>query len=443
MLDRETGAQSGVGRWPWSWAYGRAWIAAGLVAMSAAACESPLEPGPGDPIDELPRPLTALEEDVIRGSNRFGFELLSRVASAEPGPNVVLSPLSASMALGMTLNGAVDDTFESMRSALGFDGMSQMEINEAYQGLIELLDDLDPSVRFDVANAIWANASVPFHQSFFDAVVQAFDARVESADFGDPATLDALNAWVSEKTDENIPKILDQLDPQSIMILLNAIYFDGRWTTQFDPQDTRAGTFTRPDGSQVTVDMMSMEEADIRLGGVDGFQVAELPYGGGAYGMVILLPWEGEARALASSLTETAWNDAVASLQEVEADLVEMPKFTLNYDVFLNQPLADMGMEVAFGPGADFSAMAPQGADYCIDFVRQKTFIEVDEAGTKAAAATAVGIGPTSFLGIVVDRPFVFAIRERLSGTVLFSGVVEDPTASEGEAAEQPPTQCR
>ncbi|NNF28720.1 MAG: serpin family protein [Gemmatimonadetes bacterium] len=424
-------------------ALGRAGAMLGLLSLGAVGCDSLIEPGPADPIDELPRPLTMLEEDVIRGSNRFGFELLAHVAADDPNPNVVLSPLSASMALGMTLNGAVDGTFDAMRSALGFDGMTREEINQAYAGLIDLLVDLDPSVRFEIANAIWASASVPFHQAFFDAVVQSFDARVESADFTDPTTLEALNGWVSEKTDGNIPKILDQLDPELVMLLLNAIYFDGRWTTQFDPQDTRPGTFTRPDGSEVTVDMMSLEEAEIRLGGAEGFQVAELPYGGGAYGMVIVLPWEGDARGLASSMTEAAWNEGVASLQEVEADRLEMPKFTVSYDVFLNRPLADMGMEVAFGPGADFSGMGPQGAEFCIDFVRQKTFIEVDEAGTKAAAVTAVGIGPTSFLGMIVDRPFVFAIRERLSGTILFSGVIEDPTAPDGDEAEQPASQCR
>jgi serpin B len=418
-------------------------IILGLLAFGAVGCESPSEPGPAETIDELPRPLTVLEEDVIRSSNRFGIDLLARVAAEDPNPNVVLSPLSASMALGMTLNGAVDSTFQAMSSVLGFDGMSQAEINEAYAGLIDLLDDLDPAVRFDIANAIWANEDVPFHSSFFDAVVEAFDARVEAADFGDPATLEALNGWVSEKTNGKIPKLLDQIDPQLIMLLLNAIYFDGRWTTEFDPDDTRPGTFTRPDGSEVTVDMMSLEEVDIRLGGGDGFQMAEIPYGGGAYGMVILLPWEGDARGLVPSLTEATWNEAVSTLAEVEADLLTLPKFKVSYDVFLNQPLADQGMAVAFGSNADFSGMGPNGSGYCIDFVRQKTFIEVDEAGTRAAAATVVGIGPTSFLGMVVDRPFMFVIRERLSGTILFSGVIEDPTASEGLEAEQPPSDCR
>ncbi len=427
-------------------AIGRRLVQRGMVALVAAygvsGCGSPTEPGPGDPIDALPRPLTALEETVIQGSNQFGFRLLSHVVGSDPTPNIVVSPLSASMALGMTLNGAADSTFEAMRSTLGFSGLTQEEINEAYRGLIDVLDDLDPVVRFDIANAIWANETATFHQSFFDAVAEAFGARVEASDFSDPATLEALNAWVAEKTDGKIAKILDQLDPQLVMLLLNAIYFDGRWTTQFDPEDTAPGQFTRADGSEVTVDMMSLAEGTFGLGGGDGFQVAELPYGGSAYGMVILLPWEGDARALAASMDETAWDLAVASLHETEIDLLEIPKLSLTYDVYLNEALSDMGMDIAFGPGANFSNMGPEGEGYCIDFVRQKTFLEVDEAGTRAAAVTAVGIGPTSFNGMLVNRPFVFAIRERLSGTILFSGLIEDPTAGTGPEAEQPPSEC-
>ncbi|MGI9627651.1 MAG: serpin family protein [Longimicrobiales bacterium] len=409
---------------------------AACLALGAGllACDGPLDPGDSDRIDQLPRALSANEQAVIVRSNGFGLELLKEVVAADPRPNIVISSLSASMALGMTLNGAVDSTFTAMGTTLGFEGMAQADINAAYSGLIELLSGLDPTVTFEIANAIWANQNYTFHQDFFDDVSGAFDARVESSDFSNGATLGEINGWVDDKTSGKIESILDQLDPDLVMLLLNAIYFDGAWTTQFDPDDTQPGSFTRPDDSQVTVDMMHMADEEFSLGGGAGYASAELPYGGEAFSMIYLVPDDGDARALVATLDDTKWAEITGSLTVQEVDQLSIPKMTLTYDVFLNEMLADMGMDVAFTPGADFSGMSPQGDSFCIDFVRQKTFLEVDEAGTRAAAVTAVGIGPTSFTGLIVDRPFVFAIRERLSGTILFTGVVEDPTA----AAEAP-----
>jgi len=400
-------------------------VALGLACGDASGPEPSL-------ITDLPRDLSLSERAVIEASNTFGFGLAARVVAADPRPNVVLSPLSASMALGMTLNGAEGTTFEAMRATLGFAGMTREEINTAYRDLIDLLTGLDPEVRFEIANAIWANEDVPFHAAFFQAVQAAFDARAESHDFADPATLAAINAWVEERTEGLIDSILDELDPALVMLLVNAIYFDGAWTTQFDSSDTREQAFTRPDGSTVQVDMMSMDGVAFPMTHGPGYAAVELPYGGAAFSMVVVVPEATSgARDFLAGLDAEAWADLVARLSPQELDLLALPKFTLTYDAYLNEALQAMGMGVAFGPGADFSAMSPIGEDLCIDFVRQKTFVEVDERGTRAAAVTAVGVGVVSFTGLIADRPFVFAIRERLSGTVLFVGLVEDPTATD------------
>ena len=403
-------------------------LAAALVLV---ACSEAVGPGV-EPITELPRPLTVSEQAVIAASNVFGLDLMARVAATDARPNVVLSPLSASMALGMTLNGADGATFDAMRGALGFGSLTRAEINASYRALIDLLTDLDPNVRFEIANAIWANEGVPFHQAFFDAVAAAFDASTESRDFADPATLAAINAWVEDHTDGLIDTIVEQLDPALVMLLVNAIYFDGAWTTQFDPQDTRTQTFTRENASPVDVDMMSLTDVDVPVGGGPTYAAVELPYGGQAFSMVVVLPEPGtSARDFLATLDASAWDALTAGLAPRELDLLSIPKFTLTYDAYLNDALQAMGMDPAFKPGADFRRMSPIGDQLCIDFVRQKTFIEVDERGTRAAAVTAVGVGVTSFSGFVVDRPFVFAIRERLSGTILFIGVVGDPTAQD------------
>jgi len=398
------------------------------AALLVAACGDPLGPGP-EPITELPRALTPQEEAVIGDANAFGLALVADMAGRDTRPNIVLSPLSASMALGMTMNGAAGTTFDAMRHALGFGQLTQEEVNGAYRGLIDLLTGLDPDVRFDIANAIWANQGFPFYDTFFQAVAAAFDARAESADFADPATLDSINAWAADHTDGLIDRILDELDPDLVMLLLNAIYFDGSWTMRFDPADTHRQAFTREDGSEVQVDMMSLDGVTLPLGGGPDWSAVELPYGGGAFSMVIVLPWgDGGARTFLRGLDPAGWAEVIASLHGQKVDLVSIPKLTLTYDAYLNDALKAMGMEVAFGDGADFTRMSPLGDHLCIDFVRQKTFLEVDERGTRAAAVTAVGVGPDSFIGLIADHPFVFALRERLSGTILFAGMVGDPT---------------
>jgi serpin B len=176
--------------------------------------------------------------------------------------------------------------------------------------------------------------------------------------------------------------------------------------------------------------MMSLADVDLPLGSTATASAVELPYGGGAYSMVIALP-HGSVEDFFATLDEASWNELIDALRTTEVDRVAIPKFTLSYDAYLNDALRAMGMDVAFRPGADFTNLSPIGHQMCIDFVRQKTFIEVDERGTRAAAVTAVGVGVVSFTGLIVDRPFAFAIREKLSGTILFMGVVGDPTAED------------
>lgn len=411
-------------------------VAAAAAAMFAAGCSNALDPVDAGPIDSLPRSLSASEQALIEYSNAFGLELLRTVVGEDDRPNVVLSPLSASMALGMTLNGARTGTFDAMRSTVGFDDLSQDEINAAYRDLIDLLEDLDPNVRFAIANAVWANEDITFREAFFQAVRESFDAEAASRSFADPATLDEINAWVADRTEGLIDEILGTLDPELAMLLVNAIYFEGAWTTRFDPEETAPADFTREDGSTVRVPMMRMTDAEVALGGGAGFQVAELPYGGGAFAMTLVLP-QGDARDFVAGLTPVRWAEVLGTLGEPrEIDLLSLPRLRLTWDGYLNDALRAMGMEVAFTGGADFSGMT-EDVGLCLDFVRQKTFLEVDEAGTRAAAVTAVGVGVTSFTGFVADRPFVLAIRERLSGTILFAGLVGDP--SEGDAGAPAP----
>ena len=385
--------------------------------------------GPPDAITDLPRALTLAEEQVIDRSNTFGFDLLKLVDGARPSdnPNTILSPLSATMALGMALEGADGETFTAMKGALRFQGLSREEITASYRGLLDILPALDPEVELQIANSAWSREGFPFLASYFDAVTEGFDAEVSELDFNDPGSKDVINTWVNEKTKGRIPEIIDAINPLDILYLINAVYFKGSWTTKFRAADTHSGSFFLEPEESISVPTMSAEKMPIRLGQVNGIQVGELPYGGDAFAMVLVVPPSGQnVDELVAQLDDDTWDEWLGSVSEGKFP-VRLPKFELEWDGALKDALSAMGMGPAFVPEADFSRMTP-APDAHISAVRQKTFMKVDEEGTVAAAVTSVTVGTTSApMGLMVDRPFLLAIRERLSGTILFLGVIRDP----------------
>lgn len=405
------------------------------ATMLAAACASdPVSPGDQPPlIEELPRALSEAERSVVRASNAFAFGLLREAhAREQEHPNVVLSPFSASMALAMTMNGAAGTTHDEIHSMLGFDGLTPEQANQSYRDLTELLLGLDPQVELVIANSIWAHSGFPFRQSFYDVVAEYFDAEAQTLDFAASGAPGTINEWVSEHTRGRIETIIEDIPPQMVMYLINAVYFKGSWRDQFDRAHTRTEQFRRDDGSTVPVQMMNATDMEVRLGGVGGVQLAELPYGGDAFTMVVVLPPAGSnVGQLVAGLDEATWSAWTASLGTVRGVPVAMPRFEVTWDGVLNQTLQALGMQQAFVEGgADFTRMAedPLGTQLYVDEVRQKTFLRVDEEGTEAAAATSVGIGLVSMpVGIRLDRSFLLAIRERHSGAILFLGAIDDP----------------
>lgn len=404
----------------------------GVFLLSAIlSCGDPVGPSTPDPITELPRALTPSERVVISGSNTFGFELLRQADERREGDqaNTILSPLSASMALGMALEGADEETFTEMQAALGFQGVARPDINASYAGLLDLLLNLDPAVEVGVANSAWSRLGFPFTSPYFNTITNSFRAEVQELDFDDPASKDIINQWVRDQTKGRIEEIIDGISPTDILFLINTVYFRGDWTTRFKKGDTQNGSFRRDDGSSVTVPMMSGEIEHAGFAHLEGGRlVAELPYGGQAFGLVVVLPATGETvDDLLPALADGTWEGWMDDLSVGDL-MVQMPKFELEWGQLLNDPLKAMGMVQAFEPfQADFSRMTP-ASDAHISAVRQKTYMRVDEEGTEAAAATSVTVGVTSAgPGITVDRPFVLAIRERLSGTILFLGAIRDP----------------
>jgi serpin B len=412
-------------------------LAAVAVAAVAGACAGdPSAPSGAPPrIATLPRALTGPELTVITASNNFSSALLRAVNSSRAlDSNVFISPLSATMALGMTMNGAAGTTFDEMRATLGFGALPREEILRSYRDLIALLRGLDSRVDFRIANAIWTATrfAASVDPAFLDESQDYFGAQVASLDFSSPEALTTINGWVKEGTNGKIERILDAIDPALVMILGNAIYFKGDWRDAFPKTATKNAPFTTARDETVQVPMMTRVGA-ARVGGARGRTAVEAGYGGDAFAMTIILPAEGETvDQLVTALTPEEWDAQVASLRESEVDL-SMPKFKLAWEDELNDELISMGMPTAFIAGqADFTRLSPSaGRDIYIDFVKQKTFVDVNEVGTEAAAVTVVGIREVSLPQretVHVDRPFVFAIRERLSGTILFVGKIVDPT---------------
>jgi serpin B len=406
---------------------------AAALSVALAGCDSFAGPAEAPArIEELPRALTVAERQVIAHSNEFAFELLREVYTGAEQPNVFLSPLSASMALGMTLNGAANATFDSMRATLGFEGLTQEEINRSYRDLTRMLLELDPRVELAIANSTWSKQGLPFVPSFFDAVSTWFDAEAQTLDFSSPAALSTINGWAADHTHDRIRKVLDEIKPEHILFLLNAVYFKGDWTHRFDVAQTSSSPFRLAAGQTVQVPTM---HGKIRaaVSWRPGVVLGELPYGGQAYVLTIAIPEGNRSLAeLVGSVDAQTWADWTGTLPagdygKLQAIDVALPKLELEYETLLDDALKAMGMGVAFDSRADFTRLTVAERAY-IDFVKQNTFLKLDEKGTEAAAVTTVGVGVVSLPpSLIVDRPYLIAIRERLSGTILFLGAIGDP----------------
>ena len=399
-----------------------------LLALGSACASDPVAPRT---LSELPRPLTDAEQFIGTSGNGFTFDLMRQVNAAQRDSNVFISPLSASMALGLTMNGAAGTTGDEMRRTLGFGETPLQAINAGYRGLIGLLRGLDPATELRVANSIFYHRGFPFEQAFLSTGKTWFDAEVKDLDFGAPGSVNTVNDWASRATNGRIPKIMDQIDPDAVMLVINAVYFKGSWRSRFDPSETAAAQFQARGGAREPMKLMHQQET-LRYFENAEFQAVDLLYGNSAFAMTVVLPRAGhDINAMTEALTATAWSELTSKFSEREMELF-LPKLKLEYERTLNDDLKALGMNQAFvAGGADFTGMSP--VDLFISSVKQKAFVDIHEEGTEAAAVTTVTMAPTSMPVIPVmrvDRPYLFAIRERFSGTILFIGKIVRMPAS-------------
>ena len=402
-----------------------------LFGLTGCGDGSPTSPVPE--IEGLPRSLSLAEEALIGAGNDFAFRLLDQVYGQAPDSSVFLAPLSASMALGMTMNGAEGTTFEEMRSTLGFADMSLDEINQGYRDLMDLLLALDPRVELGIGNSIWYREGWPVRSDFLDRTRTYFDAQVAALEFSDPGAAGTINQWVQNTTMGKIQEIVESpIHPATVMFLINAIYFKGTWTLQFDKSETRDAPFHSWDGSTGSLPLMELTDT-LLYHETDSYQMVDLPYGGRAFSMSVVLPAPGESMEnLVATLGPDRWAGMVSSLQAREGT-VQLPRFRMEWEKLLNETLQAMGMKVPFmGGQADFTGMCREAVQrgLYIDKVKQKTYVDVNEEGTEAAGVTVVEMRETALpdrFNFRADRPFLFVIRERFSGTILFAGILLEP----------------
>ncbi len=366
--------------------------------------------------------------EIIDAGEQFAFELFHQTCSLSTEENIMISPLSVSYALGMTYNGAADSTLEAFNDVLHFNDLTNQEVNETYKDLMGQLVHLDDDVLFSIANSIWYRQGANVLEDFIATNQEYFDAAVEELDFSDPASVDVINDWIADKTNGKIEEMLDKIPPGVYMYLVNAIYFNATWKYEFDKDDTYRGTFYKEDETTSQADFMKLE-GDFYYTSHNDYSAVELPYGDSAFSMVALLPAEGsKVSELIAMLDRDTWNerDTYSSPQKVQ---VELPKFKYEFKTLMNDHLTNLGLGVAFSDAADFSKITEE-TDLFISRVIHQTFIDVNEEGTEAAAATIVEMRETAapeLLRIRFNRPFIYIIKENSTGAIMFMGKVGQP----------------
>ncbi len=398
-----------------------------FALTSVSSCEK------NDPVPDENKIINLDEKSaqLVEADNAFGIELFQTIRAESDEENLMISPLSVSVALAMAYNGADSGTKSEMEKVLKLNGLTKEQINASYKMLINALQKLDDEVVFEIANAIFYADGFSVKPGFLSINQDVYDAEVSKLNFSSPAAVETINGWVAEKTNDKIQKIIDQLNPLDRMVLLNAIYFYGTWTNEFDKDGTHNLSFRKTDGTTLEVPMMNkLEKLPYKENTL--FKAIKMPYGNGQYNMVVLLPVnDNNSQDIIDVLTAANWNSWMSTFEMTDRVKITMPRFKYAFETSLKKVLTSMGMEKAFVPDeADFSGISDE--DLYISDAIHKSYIDVNETGTEAAAVTGLVFATTSMdpdppVSFYVDRPFVYAITEKDTGAILFIGEVNHP----------------
>lgn len=368
----------------------------------------------------------------VQAYNDFSLHIADKLLEVSNGENLFISPLSMAFALSLVLNGAEGETRAELQHTLGLDGLTLEALNEGNAVLTDLLKHSDSKVELKIANGLWTRKETPIEEGYIRTIKKWYGVKVEKLDFEDAGAAQTINKWVKDNTNGRIEEIVDpSLLKSNVLMLANAIYFNGTWSKPFENSLTRGAPFYLADGSEETVQMMWKKEI-LAHKETESFKAVRLPYGSGKWDMVVVLPKEGlpltDAVAQLFSHSDT-WREG---FKEGEA-LVELPRFQMEYNQSLKDTLQRLGMNSAFDSAtADFSVMTGKNSGLYITDVIHKSFIEVNEQGTEAAAVTSILVtGSTppldKWFQISLNRPFFFAIEDHTTGAIVFMGTVFNP----------------
>lgn len=394
-------------------------ILAGCTAQSVKPDRDPNVLAPNNSFDR-----NRISKEVVEGNTAFAFRLFKQLNQEDKESNIFISPLSVSTALAMTYQGAGSTTKEAMAQALGYAGIEDGIVNESYRNLIPYLNRLDDKIKLSISNSVWVKEGEDIRPEFLQANRDIFEALVSTLDFSQDKAADEINQWIAEATEKKINKMIDPpIAPDVIMYLINAIYFKGDWTKQFNREDTFESKFQAGDGTTANVMMMS-QKGEVQYGQGDNYKAVRLPYGNGKAAMYCVLPAEDTPiNDFISTLDADCWQAIKEGVAERDEVVLQLPRFKLEYGIKnLNQSLIPLGMGEAFTDQADFSGIRE---DVCISRVLHKAIIEVNEEGSEAAGATVVEMRLTAALeplSFIADRPFLFIINDEETGTILFMG---------------------
>jgi serine protease inhibitor len=369
---------------------------------------------------------------IVVSDAAFSFNLLRQLAQDRPGTNISISPYSAATVLQMVGNGAVGRTQAEMQQVLGTSGLSSANVNAAHKSVASALTSANGQVVLEKADAIWYQSGIKIRPEFLAVNQEFYDATVDALDFSDPHAAQVINDWARDKTHGKITHIADgMIDPGSARLFLaDAVYFKGKWSHPFETKDTQERPFNLRSGDRKPVPMMAQTRSFSYLDGSD-YQAVRLPYAGENLAMYVFLPVRDSSLAdLVEKLTGDTWERIRRQFRNADGTVL-VPKFKVEYSTELKRPLESLGMKLAFYAGrADFSGIAPH---LYISAAIQKTFVDVNEEGTEAAAVTGIVATTTAVrlpsqpFQMLVDRPFLFLIEDRPTQTILFVGLVFDP----------------
>jgi serine protease inhibitor len=426
-----------------AWAFGIAAISLSGCGGSGDTADSRFGTGSGMMRNVTPAAVERATRSLATGraslvpiaSNEFGFRLFAELVKKQQDTNVVISPASLSTVLAIAYNGAAGSTREAMAKTLSVEGISLEDLNEGEKQMLTLLSAPDPKLELDIASSLWAKSGTEFRREFLGRVEDSYAAKPTVLDFASPECAKTINDWVSQATRGRITEMVKQVDPDSAMLLINAISFKGAWKDPFDPARTELRDFTAFGGKKKKASLMS-RNGDFSFYTGKGFRAVRLPFGAARIAMVVVLPDETTPlKDVVKQLSAKSWS-GMADKFKPSPGLVMLPKFRIEFGAGLMEALRTLGMGVAFSDAADFSGIRQERGLFLRDVMHRATIL-VDEKGAEAAAAAKVEVSESAApierkeVQFIVDRPFAWAIVDRDTGLVLFLGVIGDPVWAE------------